>query len=64
MDNLACLLPSQGEYAEAEEIYQQILKSKKEVVEVEHPNTSTIMNNLASMVVRQAKYAEAEDTHR
>jgi tetratricopeptide (TPR) repeat protein len=53
-----------GNYAEAEQMYQQALQLKEKGLSVEHPSTLGSLNNLALVLDSQGKYAEAEQMHR
>ncbi|KAI0197415.1 hypothetical protein EV127DRAFT_450364 [Xylaria flabelliformis] len=52
-----------GRYKEAEEIYQQTLDLKEEVLGEKHPNTLSTMNNLALVFSKQGRYKEAEEIY-
>jgi hypothetical protein len=50
----------QGKLAGAEQMYQQALRGKEEVVEAEHISTLNTIDNLGSLYRYQGKLAEAE----
>jgi tetratricopeptide (TPR) repeat protein len=56
-------LQNRGQYAEAEQIYQEVLAIYKKVFGDEHPNTAGGLNNLATLYVDQGKYEQAEPLH-
>jgi hypothetical protein len=60
MDELGRLLRSQGKYADAVSIYQELLMSLMKVLGKKHPNTINCMHVLARTLEEEEKYAEAE----
>jgi len=60
MNNLAGLYESQGKYDEAEPLYVECLRMRREVLGDNHPDTLSSMNNLAVLYKSQGKYDEAE----
>ncbi len=59
LNNLAVLLDSQGNYAEARPLYECALKIREEVLGPKHPHTATSLNNLAVLLKSQGNYDEA-----
>jgi hypothetical protein len=47
MANLASTYRNQGRWKEAEELFVQVMETRKRVLGEEHPSTMTSMNNLA-----------------
>lgn len=64
MNNLGNVLGRQRKYEEAEQIHQQTLKFREEVLGSEHPSTISSMINLANMLHGQGKYKETEQIYR
>jgi tetratricopeptide (TPR) repeat protein len=60
MSNLAAILCSEHEYAEAEKIDREVLDKRRRVLGPEHPDTVWTMSSLAQDVLKQGHYAEAE----
>ena len=58
--NLASVLENQGKYKEAENMHQQVLNLRMEILGEEHPSTLTSMNHLALVLKSQGKYKNAE----
>ncbi len=59
LNNLASLYDAQGNYAEAEPLYERALAIWEEALGPEHPQVATGLNNLALLYKTQGKYAEA-----
>ena len=53
-------LYSDGRWKEAEELYMQVMETRKRVLGEEHPDTLTSMANLASTYRNQGRWKEAE----
>ena len=63
MHNLAFVYSSQGRYAEAEELYNRVLRSREQQLGSEHVRTLNTMHNLALVYWSQGRYAEAEELY-
>jgi hypothetical protein len=63
MNNLSELYESQGKYAEAESLFVECLRVRKEVLGNTHLAIMVSMSNLAGLYKSQGKYAEAEQLH-
>jgi tetratricopeptide (TPR) repeat protein len=63
-EDCARALQSDGQYKRAEELYMQVMESRKRVLGSKHPDTLVSVNNLGSVLSRQGKYEEAEAMHR
>jgi tetratricopeptide (TPR) repeat protein len=63
-DNLAQVRSSDGQYAEAEQIFGEVLDVKRRVLGNEHPDTLMVRSNLAVCLGHQKKHAEAERIYR
>jgi len=61
MNNLASTYADQGRWKEAEELFVQVMETRKRVFGVEHPSTLNSMNNLASTYADQGRWKEAEE---
>ena len=59
VNNLAGVLNDQGEHAEAEKMYRDVLAVQRRVLGPEHPSTLMTGNNLAVTLDCLGKYAEA-----
>jgi tetratricopeptide (TPR) repeat protein len=57
----AMTLYSDGRYQEAEELFVQVMESRKSVLGVEHPDTLLSMANLGSTYRNQGRWKEAEE---
>ena len=55
MANLASTYRNQGLWKEAEELFVQVIETRKRVLGAEHPDTLTSMNNLASTFWKDRK---------
>ena len=60
LNNLAMLYYSQGNYGEAEPLYQRALAIWEKARGPEHPNLALGLNTLAALYFTQGKYGEAE----
>lgn len=60
LNTLAVLYHVQRKYAQAEPLYQRVLKLLEQTVGPEHPTLATTLNNLAVVYEAQDKYSEAE----
>ena len=60
LNTLAVLYHVQRKYAQAEPLYQRVLKLLEQTVGPEHPTLATTLNNLAVVYEAQDKYREAE----
>ena len=60
MNNLAGLLVEQGRHAEAEPLYREALRARRESLPREHEDTLGSLNNLSNLLKLQGKRAEAE----
>ena len=56
----ARILLSDGRYKEAEELFIEVMETKKRVLGEEHPDTLGSMANLASTYRNQGRWNEAE----
>lgn len=59
MANLASTYRSQGRWAEAEQMFVQVMETRKRVLGEEHPDTLGSMNNLAFALKEQHREGEA-----
>jgi tetratricopeptide (TPR) repeat protein len=57
----AMTLDSDGRWKEAEELFVQVMETRKRVLGEEHPDTLTSMANLASTYRNQGRWKEAEE---
>jgi tetratricopeptide (TPR) repeat protein len=57
----AMTLYSDGRYKEAEELFVQVVETRKRVLGEEHPDTLTSIANLASTYRNQGRWKEAEE---
>jgi tetratricopeptide (TPR) repeat protein len=62
-ENCARALQSDGQYKRAEELYMQVMESRRRVLGTEHPHTLTSVSQLGSVLLSQGKYEEAEAMH-
>ena len=60
LNNRALLYHEQGEYADAEPLYQRALAIREKALGPEHPQVAQTLNNLAGLYREQGKYAKAE----
>jgi tetratricopeptide (TPR) repeat protein len=60
LNNLAGLYESQGQYAQAEPLYQQALAIREEALGPEHPDVAISLNGLAGLYRTQGQYAQTE----
>jgi tetratricopeptide (TPR) repeat protein len=63
-EDCARALQSDGQYKRAEELYMQVMESRRRVLGSEHPDTLASVDNLGSVLESQGKYEEAEAMHR
>ena len=61
MANLASTFGNQGRWKAAEELFVQVMATRKKVLGAEHPSTLTSMANLASTYRNQGRWKEAEE---
>ena len=59
LNTLAVLYHTQRKYAQAEPLYQNVLKLLEQTIGPDHPTLATTLNNLAVVYEAQDKYAEA-----
>jgi hypothetical protein len=59
MANLASTYTNQGRWKEAEELFVQVMETRKRVLGEEHPDTLSNMNNLAFTWKEHGRDAEA-----
>src|SRR5262244_2565827 len=59
LNTLAVLYHAQKKYAQAEPLYQHVLKLLEQTVGPDHPTLATTLNNLAVVYEAQGKYTEA-----
>ena len=64
LNKLAVLYHSQEDYAVAERLYRQALKSSKKTAGEQHREAATILNNLASLYHDQKRYSKAEPLYK
>ena len=60
LNNLALLYSNQGQYAQAEPLYQRALEIQEKALGPEHPAVATSLNNLAGLYHNQGQHARAE----
>ena len=60
MDNLGILYQLHGQYHEAEQLFVQVMETRKRVLGQDHPDTLTSMGKLASTSRNQGRWTEAE----
>jgi tetratricopeptide (TPR) repeat protein len=63
MDNLTSAVASEGKYAQAAALDDQIMHIRQHVLGPEHPDTLNSMSNLALDYVDEGKYQEAKKLH-
>ena len=59
LNALAVLYHTQSKYAQAEPLYQRVLKLLEQTIGPDHPTLATVLNNLAVVYEAQGKYDEA-----
>jgi CHAT domain-containing protein/Tfp pilus assembly protein PilF len=59
LNNLAVLLETQGNYAEARPLQERALKIREKALGPEHPDVAMSLNNLAMLLQTQGNYQEA-----
>jgi tetratricopeptide (TPR) repeat protein len=64
LNNLGLVLAKEGNYAEAEPLYQRALAIAEKGLGPNHPAVATKLNNLALLYYSQGKYAEAEPLYK
>ena len=60
LNNLAGLYAEQGQYEQAEPLYQRALAIREQQLGPLHPHTATSLNNLAGLYKAQGQYEQAE----
>ncbi|KAI0388617.1 hypothetical protein F5Y17DRAFT_191065, partial [Xylariaceae sp. FL0594] len=60
-EKCALTLVTDGRYNEAEELFVQVMETRKRVLGAEHPDTLASMANLASTYSNQGRWKEAEE---
>ncbi|USP80990.1 hypothetical protein yc1106_08264 [Curvularia clavata] len=63
-EDCAGALRSDGQYKRAEELYIQVMESRRRVLGNHHPDTLASINNLGLVLLSQGKYDEAEVINR
>ncbi|KAL2810437.1 putative kinesin light chain [Aspergillus granulosus] len=63
LKRIGSCLQSDGRYAEAEILFQNVLKIRERACGPEHLDTLTSVSQLGSVLARQGKYKEAEAMH-
>ena len=61
LNQLGEALDFQAKYAEAEDVYRDAWKGRKETLGADHEDTLLSLYSLGWALYRQAKYTEAED---
>ena len=64
VNNLAALLKSKRDYAQAECLYRRSLAIREKVLAREHPDTLKSVNNLAALLYDKGDYTQAEPLYR
>ena len=59
-NNMATLYYEMGNYAQAEQLFQQALSARRRVLGERHPDVITSLNNLAGVYCTMGNYAQAE----
>ena len=59
LNALAVLYHTQRKYAQAEPLYERVVKLLEQSIGLDHPTLATALNNLAVVYEAQGKYAEA-----
>jgi CHAT domain-containing protein/Tfp pilus assembly protein PilF len=62
LNTLAVLYLDQGQYAQAEPLFQQTLTIWEQALGSTHPQVAMILNNLGTLYHAQGRYAEAESS--
>ena len=60
LTNLAGVYQAQGNYAEAESLYQQALAIAKKTLGPDHPKVATVLEKMARFYKKAGKQEEAE----
>ena len=63
LNNLALLYYTQGQYAQAEPLYQRALAIREQTLAPMHPDVGTSLHNLATLYCAQGQYAQAESLY-
>lgn len=61
LNNLAEVYRTEGKYQQANELHQQVLTLRKDVLEPDHPDIALSLNNLAGLAHVMGNYEQAED---
>jgi tetratricopeptide (TPR) repeat protein len=61
MGNLALVYRDQGKHAQAEELFNQVLESRRRTLGEEHPDTLGSRYQVAELYFMQGKYTQAEE---
>ena len=61
LNELATLYLDQGNYGQAEPLFQQAITIFEENLGAEHPNTTGCVKRLALLYIPQGKYKQAEE---
>ena len=64
LGRLSKILYDLGKYAEAEALYQRVLRIDEKTLGPEHPSVALDLHNLAILYDRQGKYGEAEPLYK
>ena len=64
LDKLALLYYNQGQYAQAEPLYQRAMAIREEALGPEHPAVAISLNGLAGLYRTQGQYAQAEPLYK
>jgi len=60
LNNLAELYQAQGNYSQAQPLYQRSLAIREKALGKEHPNVAQSLNNLAELYQAQGNYSQAQ----
>jgi tetratricopeptide (TPR) repeat protein len=60
LNDLGLLYQAQGQYAQAEPLFQRALAFRERVLGADHPDVATSLNHLAELYRTQGQYAKAE----
>ena len=64
LTNLASLYYTQGQYVQAEPLYQRALAISEEALGADHPDVAHSLNNLATFYYTQDQYVQAEPLYK